>query len=205
VFDVDGTGWVPHMDQRTEPLSGAYDAVADATTWTLPFNVNVAVPLEVVMVTGSSASGGVRLANTTRPSPSQVRVVGNWSSGSGVIGRPYTMRYRLSPIYLRNAEGIPDVTTRVQVRNMALILRDTGYLRAEVTPAGRGTIQRVYNAQRLGRAKVGSSEVENTRISFAVQSRGDSTQIDLVNDSPMPSAIVAMEWTGSYDPRTKRL
>jgi hypothetical protein len=206
VTDGDSQRWLIHLDQRSGFLSGVYDAVNDRTEWTLPYSVNTNVPLEVVVFGGGiNAGSGQRIANTSRPNTNSVRAPGNWSSQLCIAGRPYTMRYTMSPLFVRNGDGVPDIVNRLQVRKLDVLFRDTGYLRVEVTPARRETLSRVFNPQRIGLLSTGFSSVETGRMSAAVMSRGDTVRIDFVNDTPYPSGIIAVEWTGIYDPRNRRL
>jgi hypothetical protein len=206
ISDKDGTPWTIRLDKQTRTyLSGTYDATNDWTTWTLPYDLTTTIPVEVVVFgVGSDAGSGQWLQATTRPSVNTVRYPGNFSAQLCLAGTPYTMRYTMSPFYVRGEQGAPDVSGRLQLRKIDVMFRETGYLRVEVTPLGRSRIDRVFNPSYMGLLSTGFSNVETGKINAAVMSNAETVKIDLVNDTPYPSSVFAVEWTGMYSTRTKK-
>lgn len=105
---------------------------------------------------------------------------------------PYTFRARLSRPYLRDRFTSRQVTEgRTLVRTAEINHHDTGYLRIEVTPAGRSTKQYVVTTEE------GSKRVpvlaENTKVT-----------IDLVNDQPQGCAISGAAYEVTYTNRSYR-
>jgi hypothetical protein len=204
IRDGDGTNWIIHLDKRTPNyLSGIYDATNDWTTWTIPYDLNTSVPFQLVVYgVGIDAGSGQWISDTSRPTLTTVRAPGKWDEQFCLGGIPYTFRYRMSPIYKRNDEGAPAISGRLQLRKVDVLCRDTGYLRVEVTPARRSLTSRIYAPMFTGILSTGFSNVETGKVSCAVQSNADTVRLDFVNDTPYPSAIHAVEWSGDYSSRT---
>lgn len=205
IADGDQQKWTVHLDRRTGFLSGTYDAGTDATTWTLPYDIHTSVKVELVVFgVGIDAGSGTRITNTVRPSLTTVRVSGDFSAQFCLAGVGYTMTHKLSPIYKRDNEGVPSVTGRLQLRKVAFMYRNTGYLRIDVTPFRRTTLTRVFNPMIIGLTQTGYSNIETGTFDASVMSDAETVGITLVNDTPYPTAIHSYEWTGFYTNRTKR-
>jgi hypothetical protein len=138
-------------------------------------------------------------------------VSGDWRDKAVWIGQPYTMLYRFSPIFLRSPNqggGVASVNSgRLQLRNMTVGFNNTGYFRAEVTPAYRETSPHVYAARRVGTptTRIGDVPEGTDSLRFMVNSKNDQVTIDLVNDSILPSHFQNAEWEGEFYSRARRV
>lgn len=186
--------------------NGSYDSATDETTWTLPYSYWGA--LEAVIAEGNGSLSGTKLAGITRPASNLVRVSGNYGGLNAYIGKPYTMRYRFSTQYVRDKNGLAISTGRLQLRTFKVRFKDAGPFRAEVTPKGRATNVYRHSSMVLGSILLGGAEqklIPSGVFSFPVLSHADTVQIDLVNDSPLPSTFQAAEWVGIFSTQAKRI
>ena len=186
----------------------------DPTAVTLPYTLNDVS--EVVLVTGPNGTtpagtllNAFQLDNTgpTTKLYFDTPLVGE----PFFIGRLYSSRYRLSRLLVkeskRDGSQVPITSGRLQLRKGTLELADTGYLRVEVTPSNRQTYTYVYTGNRVGtvEAVVGEINIADGTLSFPIQAQNKEVQIDLINDSFLPSSILSLDWEGFYTARAQRI
>lgn len=185
------------LDRRVS-LTGTYDAGNNWTTWTTPYSHSNAVA--VVRGGGFLSNKGARL-NVTYPTGTTVRATGNHSSALCHVGVPYRGRIRLSRQYVRDQNGASVLTGRTQIHHFAVDLKDTGYLTAEVTPRARVTRRKVMSGREMGSVTnmIGSPPiVERGVFKFSVNSKADTTIIDLVSEEYLPFAVTGGVWEGMH-------
>jgi hypothetical protein len=199
-----------NLDRLIAP-TGTYNAGTNTTTWTLPYaETNT---LQVVL--GSTFGGDTGTVLTTQqPTTTTITAIGDFSAGSVFIGRPYTWRYRFSTQYVREyVKGggfttvVANLDSRLQLNKMYVVYEATGYLRAEVTPTGRDTYEYVFTGREVGLADciIGAVATPTGRWSFPILARNDQVQIDLVNDTYLPSRVQACEWQGKFYTPSQRM
>lgn len=197
-------GYPVLLDSRVF-LTGVYNSTTDETTWTLPYDYSGT--LEVVLGASFGTSSGVKLNNVTRPTSSTVKVTGNYSSAPAYIGKPYTLRYRFSTQYVRDKANVAIASGRLQLRTFKVRFKDAAAFRAEVKPKSRDVRTYRYVSTTLGGSLLGSNSNKLSKgvFSFPVLSNADTVQIDLVNDTHLPSTFQTAEWVGEYSPKAKRI
>jgi hypothetical protein len=194
-----GLGFAPLLDRRFV-ATGVYDAVNDWTTWTVPYTH--ANDVQIVLGTAFTGKVGKRLSNLTYPTTTSVRVSGDYSAGSAYLGTPYTMSAELSAQYVRNQETGAASTEGVCImRTMTINFKDSGYIQATVTPKARAAKTFKMSGKVLGDALVvgAAGIVERGSFRFRVDSRSDTAQIVISNDTPYPSVITSGHWVGFYN------
>ena len=192
-----------HLDRLVTQASVLpfYSSVAGTTSFTLPYTPEVAGAYQCI--SGNGVILPFRLTGAV------VTVPGNVSAFS--FGRRYVMRYRFSPLVIREntAGGSPSAVTsgRVQVRQMLLNYANTGYFRVEVTPLGGQTFSYVFSGRILGSAQnvVGSAAIETGSFKFPVVAKNDQVTVDLVNDSFLPCSFTSAEWEAMFTTRARRV
>ena len=141
-----------------------------------------------------------------------VKVKGDWSTGTQTIGTKFTMRYKFSEFYLRQAGGSSNTPTavtlcRLQLRKMELQYSNSGYFRVLVTPLGRDTYTYVMSGRKLGSLlnPLGNVSVQDGDFSFLIQAQNTQATIEIINDSFLPSNILSGEWEGFFTQRSRRV
>lgn len=191
-------GFAPLYDRRVQ-LTGVYDAGTNKTTWTLPYTHANDVK---VLLGGSFPTQRGRILNVTYPSSTEVTATGDFSAGDAYLGIEYEKRAELSKQFLRDANGSAVTTGRLQLRHMFLNYRNTGYFEVWVTPEARSTRIWKMTGKILGSARnvIGSPSIEELgAYRVRVESRADTTKIEIVNSSPYPSVITGGAWVGFYN------
>lgn len=188
-------GFLVHLDSRTS-LTGVYDPVNEWTTWTLPYADSAAHT--VVLGGGFAAADRGNSVTTTRPSTTTVRALGDWSAFPCYVGKNYTMRYRFSEQFVRDAKDVSITTAKLKMRRMTVAFANTGYFRAEVTPLGRDTYTYEYTGQTIGLTVLGETSIADGSFKFPVMAGTAGLAIDLINDSYLPSSLQSAEWEGEF-------
>jgi hypothetical protein len=124
------------------------------------------------------------------------------------IGRGYTFVYGISPItYKTSTSGgsqKSDTEGRLQIRKLAFNYSEAGYFRVEVQPDGRQTNTYIYSGRTLGQpsATVGAYSIQEGRFIVPVIAKNSGVRINVINDSPVPSALISADWEGFYVKRS---
>lgn len=203
------------LDRRvdeTQCLSISYDEVSDSTTFTMPYSFEV----EPVVFTRQNApvaeySPGV-ITTITDWSENTVTVSGDLTARGVFIGEPYVMRYRFSKQTLKeDAQGggrASVATGRLQLRTWTVVFDNTGYFRLEVRPHWKkDPFVYKFTGKILGTrsATVGRVGLSSGRKRAGVASKSDRVDIEIVNDSCLPSNFLSAEWEALFVSRTKRV
>lgn len=205
-----------YLDRRAV-ITGTYLSIPDKTEFTLPYPVLTGDRAQVEIVRG----GGFTGARGALIDPSQyewidsttVRVPGNFTSASCFVGMKYTMRYTFSEQFLKNSQGAPTTTGRLQLRTWTVYYTDTAFFRTEVAPYGNDPeVEAVvpaklsdFTGRTLGdlSLRLGEPAFHEGAYSFQVYGNSDVAKVSLVNDSHLASNFQAAEWEGFYQNRAR--
>ncbi|MER9195266.1 hypothetical protein NKI13_18485 [Mesorhizobium australicum] len=127
------------------------------------------------------------------------------------FGTLYEMRYRLSTIYIRQQSsggGVSVVTEgRLQLLQLLVQFSKTAYFRIEVTPLARDTRPYFSSGRMMGdpENRVDTINLSSGNFKVPVLSKNDRVQIDIVNDSYLPSCLLSAEWVANYVQKSKRI
>lgn len=189
---------------RKVSLQGTYTAGDNTTRWTLPWSVPSGAVVEAVLGSafGTSAGRVIQLYGAG----TSVSAQGNLSAGQCFIGLRYSGRYRFSEQFRRDENKQVIASAEIKIRRMLVSYADSGYFRVEVTPLGRQKNTYVFTGPQLGAAGalLGSTGLASGTFRFPVMSSSRGVTIELVNDSPLPSAFQSAEWEGEVVIRAQR-
>lgn len=199
------------LDQRVTLSGGTYDSANNRTSYTMPYTV----PADIEAWTGYSATGtwkpGHKLTVNSYTGTT-LRLVGDTRNETVYAGRPYTFRYRFSPLMIRqNSESGPKVITegRTQVLRMRLTFSDTAFFSVDVTPENRAkfTYESAVNAWGLDDPMMKTEDLvlEEGDYSFPVKCENTRVAIDLINDQAIPSGFISADWVGLWQQKTRRV
>lgn len=201
-----------HLDRKVSESKAtlAYDAGSNTTVITFPYARLAGETYQLIAWYGDGGRAPGEFVPWTAVSPTQVRVAGYLTKF--FWGRQYQLRYRFSTLIVReDASGgngqQPIGEGRLQLRRMTLSYSGTGYFRVEVTPKYRDTYRYVFSGRVVGSGQnvIGQVAIEQGTFRFPVASKNDQVQIEIVNDSPLPSTFLSAEWEGFFQIRSKRL
>lgn len=214
--DLQSMGYSVRLDRKLE-LTGVYDAVANKTTFTLPYldADSDTIVLGPGWDTGTG-DGAVRMAGSIlTPEVSTVdgvtvlTVEGQWQKNAedtdalAYVGRNYEMRARLNKQYVRGEEGVA-LFGNTQLLSGRLRFQDTVYFRIEVTPKNRFTREVEFHYARAGSTPLDGEYVQDHGEQFfRILGRNEDTEIEIVNDLPVPCTIVDGMLSAKYVPQRK--
>jgi len=198
------------LDQRVELGVGSFDAGNNRTSYTMPYTVLTGIEAW----TGYSASGTYKPGHKLQVnsiSGTTIRLTGDTRLEKVYAGYPYTFRYRFSPLYVRkDGEGSTTVITegRTQLLRMRLTYAETGFFKVEVTPENRAkfTYDETVNAWSLDDPLMSTTDLnlEGGDYSFPVKCENTRVDVDIINDSAVPSGMISAEWVALWYPKTRR-
>lgn len=191
----DGLNYLFYLDRKVYLDSSdlTYDSTTDTTTFTKPYPI---VNTPIIL--------------NSKGFPLEYTITGNTISVSGeytklIIGNTYLSDWIMGTIYLRQQSS----NGSSQVKEGLLMLKDinlnyanTGYFKITVTPkySTQITSEFEFTGKILG---MESSTLEQIPISdgtftLPITSRNEDIDIEVTNDSYLPSCFVALEWLGDF-------
>ena len=218
-----------HLDHKvTEATSGvsvAYNATTDVSTFTVPYRLNGAMSvIGRYLATGETstyvntqgntialkAGQLIQTTNTTNGSTATITANGDYRNSKFIIGEPYTMHYRFSQQRLteggsNNAGEI--VSGRLQLHHFYIKFEDTGFFQVEVTPENRDTSTHKFTGRLLGAASssIGQINLETGTFRVPIMSRADRVDIDVKNDTFLPTQLSSAEYEAMFHIRSRRI
>jgi len=216
-----------HLDHKvTEATTGvsiAYNSSTDVTTFTLPYRLNAS--MSVVgryLATGETSTfvdtqGNtktlkpgqvVQTTNTTNGSTSTITANGDFRNSKVIIGESYLMHYRFSQQRLTEGSNAGEmISGRLQLHHFYIKFEDTGFFRVEVTPENRDTSTHKFTGRLLGAssAAIGQINLETGTFRVPIMSRADRVDIDIKNDTFLPTQLSSAEYEAMFHMRSRRV
>ena len=177
---------------RQVMLTGSYDAVADETTFTLPFDHRSSGSWRVVPGDNFPSNRAFALLEAAFRGANQLTVTGDWSADKCHVGITYESDVELSRLHYRE-DGEAVTTGKLQLKRLVLDYVDTGALRVDVTPEKRST-----RTHPLPTEPVGGELLR--RGYFRVPAKGNASTLKIVvaNDAHLPYTITSLAWYGFF-------
>ena len=218
-----------HLDHKvTEATTGvsiAYNASTDVTTFTLPYRLNGSMSVVGRYLADGETSTFVdpqgntkalkpgqllQTTNTTNGSTTTITSNGDFRNSKFIIGEPYLMHYRFSQQRLteggaNNASEI--VSGRLQLHHFYIKFEDTGFFQVEVTPENRDTSTHKFTGRLLGAASasIGQINLETGTFRVPIMSRADRVNIDVKNNTFLPTQLSSAEYEAMFHMRSRRV
>ena len=202
-----GASFHYHVDRGIKLTGGVF--AGGMTTFTLPYATSQ--PLWVVSMLGlPNVPEGLAILHE-RPTPTTVRLDGDWTGASLYCGVRYLSSYIFSTFFIReNAAGggiSADTTGRLQVRRLAVNFARTGYFKLIARPKGRTPSVKEFTGRQIGTASAALAQVrlEDGRFTAPVMCRNTDVIVEIETDSFLPAAFTSAEWEATYHTRAKKV
>ena len=204
-----GTGepFTVYLDRKVFVTPTVYSGgVTTIDISTLPFQL-IDGTYSLLSQGGGAVPAGTYAAGTINTATNTISFQGDFTGAQCTFGRNYEFIYGVSTLaYKLTTAGSQrsDTEGRLQIRKFSLNYSNTGYIRAEVTPIGRDTVPWVYTGRTLGTTSstMGAYSISDGKLIIPVVARNTDVTINLINDSPLPSALVSADWEGYYVKRS---
>ena len=214
------------VTEATTGVSVTYDSSTDVSTFTVPYrlraNMNV---VGRYLGTGETSTFVnqqgtttnlkpgqiVSTTNTTNGSTSTITSTGDYRNSKFIIGEPYEMHYRFSQQRLTESQGGSSageiLSGRLQLHHFYIKFEDTGFFKVEVTPENRDTSTHNFTGSFLGAASstIGTVNLESGSFKVPVMSRADKVNIDVKNNTFLPTTLASAEYEAMFHMRSRRI
>lgn len=188
--------WLVHLDRKVTS-AGVYNTATARTTYAVPYLVAPHEKLRVVNPVNGSAMPFVI------ETPLSVSVHGEHPLG--FIGYVYEMRYRFSPVFMRDKENDAILGSQLTLKTWMLTFEDTLDFRVDVTPEKRKTWTHKYTTKRTSMSALMDAWVPASEsFRFPIGGAGAATAIEVISDSHFPVFLQSAVWEGDYVLRTRR-
>ena len=212
------------VTEATSGVSVSYNSSTDISTFTVPYrlraNMNVvgrflgsgetSTFIDIQGNTKTLKPGQViSTTNTTNGSASTITANGDYRNSKFIIGEPYEMHYRFSQQRMTAGSGGQAggefLSGRLQLHHFYIKFEDTGFFNVEVTPDNRDTSTYKFTGNFLGGNTIGSVNLESGFFKVPVMSRADRVNIDVKNNTFLPTTLASAEYEAMFHMRSRRI
>ena len=213
------------VTEATSGVSVAYNSTTKKSTFTVPYRLRASMSVvgrylgsgetstfvDLFGNTNTLKSGAViNTTNTTDGSTSTITADGDYRNAKFIIGEPYEFHYRFSDQRITEASGQSSaeiLSGRLQLRYFYLKFEDTGFFKVEVTPQNRDTSTHKFTGRLLGSASsaIGQINLETGTFRVPIMSRTDRVDIDIKNNTFLPTQLSSAEYEAMYHIRSRRM
>jgi len=215
-----------HLDHKvTEATTGVSVAFSSGvTTFTVPYrlraNMNIigrytssSETSTYVDSNGTTRTLGegqvIQTTNSTDGSTSTITATGDYRNSKFIIGEPYEMHYRFSKQRLtEQGAGSPEyIGGRLQLHHFYIKYEDAGFFKVEVTPENRSTSTYEFTGNILGAASstIGQINLDTGTFRVPIMSKSDRVDIDVKNNTFLPTRLASAEFEGVFHMRSRRI
>lgn len=189
--------YIFYTDRKITLSSGTYDSVNDKTEFTLPYPVLDTDIGNFVLI----SSNGLQTAFTK--TNNKIYVKGNKSTSSFVFGKTYNSLWKLGTIFKRQQTqtGTSQVTEGLlMLKDISISYTDSCYFKVRVIPHFTSQITSEYEYTGVitgtDSALLGKRQCYSGVFMIPVQAKNDEIDIEIINDSYLPSNFLSLEWLG---------
>ena len=217
-----------HLDHKvTEATTGvsvSYSSGTGLSTFTVPYRLRASMNI-VGRYLGSGetstfvdAQGNTKTlvsgqalttTNATDGSTSTITATGDFRNSKFIIGEPFEMHYRFSKQRLtEQGAGSPEyVGGRLQIHHFYIKYEDAGFFKVEVTPENRDTSTHKFTGRLLGSgsASIGQINLDTGTFKVPIMSKSDKVDIDIKNNTFLPTRLASAEYEGTFHIRSRRV
>ena len=213
------------VTEATSGVSVAYNSTTKKSTFTVPYRLRASMVIvgrylgsgetstfvDLFGNTNTLKSGAViNTTNSTDGSTSTITADGDYRNAKFIIGEPYEFHYRFSDQRITEASGQSSaeiLSGRLQLRYFYLKFEDTGFFKVEVTPQNRDTSTHKFTGRLLGSASsaIGQINLETGTFRVPIMSRTDRVDIDIKNNTFLPTQLSSAEYEAMYHIRSRRM
>ena len=217
-----------HLDHKvTEATTGvsvSYSSGTGLSTFTVPYRLRASMSIvgrylangetstfvDAQGNTKTLTSGQViTTSNTTDGSTSTITATGDYRNSKFIIGEPFEMHYRFSKQRLtEQGAGSPEyVGGRLQIHHFYIKYEDAGFFQVEVTPENRDTSTHKFTGRLLGSASaaIGQINLDTGTFKVPIMSKSDRVDIDVKNNTFLPTRLASAEFEGIFHMRSRRI
>jgi hypothetical protein len=202
-FDISGNDTADAVELAiviNDATDGHGSISATSSGAVVTINVDDACDGTISALTGTAISGATAVSVELNQ---RIAARGDHSAALAYMGRVYTKTVELNKLYMRTRGTDPAIITgKLQVKDINFHYQDTGYFKVQVTPLQRDVDTYEFTGRIIGDADnvVGQAAIDDFGTFRAqVLTNGETGTIEVINDTPFPSVIVAAAWRGFFN------
>ena len=214
------------VTEATTGVSVSFSSSTNTSTFTVPYRLRASMNVVGRFLSSSETSTFVNeqgttttlkpgqiisTTNTTNGSTSTITATGDYRNSKFIIGEPYEMHYRFSQQRLTEGQGGRNsgeiISGRLQLHHFYIKFEDTGFFKVEVTPDNRDTSTHNFSGVLLGTVSstIGSVNLESGSFKVPIMSRADRVNIDVKNNTFLPTTLASAEYEAMFHMRSRRI
>ena len=213
------------VTEATTGVSVAYNSTTKKSTFTVPYRLRASMVVVGRYLASNETSTFVDLQGNTRTlksgtvlkttntsdgSTTTITTDGDFRNAKFIIGEPYEFHYRFSDQRITETSGQSSaeiLSGRLQLRYFYLKFEDTGFFKVEVTPQNRDTSTHKFTGRLLGSSSsaIGEINLETGTFRVPIMSRTDRVNIDIKNNTFLPTQLSSAEYEAMYHIRSRRM
>ena len=212
------------VTEATTGVSVAYNSSTNISTFTVPYRLRASMNVvgrylgsgeTSTFVNGQGTTITLKpgrlipTSNSTDGSTSTITATGDYRNSKFIIGEPYEMHYRFSQQRMTAGSGGQAggeyLSGRLQLHHFYIKFEDTGFFNVEVTPDNRDTSTYKFTGKFLGENTIGAVNLESGFFKVPVMSRADRVNIDVKNNTFLPTTLASAEYEAMFHMRSRRI
>lgn len=194
-----------YLDCKKTAATAVYDDETKSTTFNIYQEYGIADTSNIEKVGIVFPSGKYQEAKVEN---GYVTISGEHQKQNIILGFPYTLHIRLSPIFIhtqKDERSETNLTGRLQLRYIKLNYTDTGGFRVTCRYKSGRTCRYLMTARNITEDNntLGSVPKDTGTFKFPIQTLNTNITIDIDSDIPLPLALIGFLWEGSFVARSK--
>ena len=185
-------GFTVHLDEQ-QTLTGTYNEDDNETIFDLGNPITGEGWQGVLSADFVGKEGGT--LNLKKKSSNTLFMIGDWSGGEVYVGKQYTFKYQLSPIYYKDSQKLSVPHYKLSLKNMHMFYDDSGYFKVTVNLRGSGEYYYTLDPT-LGdpTLTIGTAVISRGNFRFPIQGDGETSTITIESNSMFPCSLAGAEY-----------
>jgi hypothetical protein len=209
-------GYAVRLDRRTDNVQGTYAVGTGLTTWTLPY---LESDIDEIVLSPTWDTATEKMAGTRVPvntvavdysaDTTTVTAVGDYENNADGTNCPASLGIQYIASITLSEQFVVDPRSEEIVHGPLVLVRgkcrhrDSAGYKVLITPEGRGTLTKTFTPIQHSSTPLDGPQLETFgEFQFRVMSHSRNLTIQLVNDSPYPTAWVDMDFKCEHVPDT---
>ena len=192
-----------HLDTTSTISSGTYDATTDITTFTKPNGYESTAQLNVY--DNNTSSDNIGEVGVVTVDSTNLKVPGDWSSRTVVLGYLYDMQIQLPTIYKltqKEQSSIADTHSSLVVHRVKMNFGGSGLYTTTIDRKGKPSYTETWDPPLADDYSANTSIIEDLITqTIPTYEKNKNITVTIKSTAPTPATLYSMSWEGDYTPK----
>ena len=192
-----------HLDTTSTISSGTYDATTDITTFTKPNGYESTAQLNVY--DNNTTSDNIGEVGVVTVDSYELKVPGDWSSRTVVLGYLYDMQIQLPTIYKltqKEQSSIADTHSSLVVHRVKMNFGGSGLYTTTIDRKGKPSYTETWDPPLADDYSANTSIIEDLITqTIPTYEKNKNLTVTIKSTAPTPATLYSMSWEGDYTPK----